>query len=75
MRKGTTALMMFVIGAAAGGVAALLLAPERGRTTRRKLRRGVEDIVEKGRDWVDETGQGLRGRAGSVTTKFRRSDD
>lgn len=34
----------FAIGALAGGVAALLYAPQSGSSTRRKLRRGWEDL-------------------------------
>jgi gas vesicle protein len=35
------------IGAAVGGVAALLYAPQSGTVTRKKLRRGLEDLAEK----------------------------
>jgi gas vesicle protein len=34
------------IGAAVGGVAALLYAPQSGTVTRKKLRRGLEDLGE-----------------------------
>ena len=71
MRKGTQTLVMFVIGAAAGVAAGLLLAPEKGKITRRKIRRGVEDISEKSREWVDEAQEGLRTKFGDLSGRIR----
>lgn len=44
--------MAFLIGAAVGGITALLLAPEKGEVTRRRLREGSEQAVRRGRDAV-----------------------
>jgi len=41
------------IGALGGGIAALLYAPQSGATTRKKLRRGVEDIGDSLEDAAD----------------------
>ena len=47
----------FIAGAVIGAVAALLLAPDSGERTRRKLRRQGEDaadyLIEAGKDLVD----------------------
>ncbi len=43
----------FALGAVAGTVAALLYAPESGASTRRKLRRGIEDIGDNLTDAAD----------------------
>lgn len=43
----------FAIGALAGGVAAILYAPQSGASTRRKLRRGFEDIGDNLNDAAD----------------------
>ncbi|MBK6900122.1 MAG: YtxH domain-containing protein [bacterium] len=40
MSRNTNTLMAFVLGAAMGGIAALLLAPDKGEVTRRRLREG-----------------------------------
>lgn len=38
----------FVLGAVAGGVAALLLASEKGETTRKQLKDGAAQLVKRG---------------------------
>jgi gas vesicle protein len=48
LKKDT--LMAFLVGAAIGSVAALLLAPEKGEVTRRRLREGGGKMVDKGKD-------------------------
>jgi gas vesicle protein len=47
------------VGAALGGVAALLYAPQTGAATRKKLRRGLEDIG----DALEEAGEYLQDQA------------
>ena len=48
MSRRTEALVGFLIGAAAGGITALLLAPQKGKTTRRSLRDGGKKLVHDG---------------------------
>ena len=61
-RKRYTALA-FLIGAAAGGITALLLAPEKGKITRRRLREGAARSLTRARmHWVGRqrrSGKGL----------------
>ena len=59
--KNTSAgdrITFFLFGAAIGATTALLLAPESGARTRRKIRRKAEDasdyLVEAGKDLVEE---------------------
>ena len=40
--------MAFLLGALAGGITALLFAPQSGAQTRRRLKRGADDLYEKG---------------------------
>ncbi|NNE43847.1 MAG: YtxH domain-containing protein [Gemmatimonadetes bacterium] len=42
--------MAFLLGAAAGGIAAVLMAPDRGSRTRRRLKEGAEHVVSRGED-------------------------
>ena len=60
-------VMAFILGAAAGGLAALLLAPESGRDTRRRLRDGAEDYYDRGSDRVRELAGDTRDRASDVS--------
>lgn len=46
MNTGNT-LLAFIAGAVAGAAAALLLAPESGEKTRKKIRRKASDVSDK----------------------------
>jgi gas vesicle protein len=50
MARKKDTLLAFLVGAAVGSVAALLLAPESGEVTRRRLREGGGKMVGKGKD-------------------------
>jgi len=56
-------LLAFLAGAAVGGIAALLLAPEKGEVTRKKIRKMFEELQERGEDACGETGKALEGKA------------
>jgi len=63
MSRGTDTLMGFVVGAAAGGITALLLAPEKGSVTRRRLRDGGEKMVHDGKEKVADAAATIEGVA------------
>ena len=46
--EGRDTALAFLLGVVAGGVTALLLAPDRGSETRRRLRDGARDLYQKG---------------------------
>ncbi len=51
-----------VCGAAIGAAAALLMAPESGRKTRKRLHRAAEDLRETATDRWDEVADDVRER-------------
>lgn len=55
--------LAFLLGVVAGGVTALLLAPDRGTETRRKLREGARDLYQRGGERVHEAKESLGERA------------
>jgi gas vesicle protein len=63
MSKSTDTALAFLLGAVAGGAIALLLAPEKGEVTRRKIREGAGDIYGKGKSFTTETGQRTKEKA------------
>lgn len=63
MSKSTDTVLAFLLGAVTGGVIALLMAPEKGEVTRRKIREGAGDIYTKGRDLAGETGHRTKEKA------------
>jgi gas vesicle protein len=62
---GGACLVSFLIGASVGAAAALLLAPQSGERTRRRLRRVAEDA----QDYLEDVG----GRIGDQTDQALRS--
>ena len=86
MSKSSDTLLAFFIGAVAGGITALLLAPDKGSETRRKLRQGASELYAKGEKIIEETGSTVgekvhdlaaaaRGKAGEVGGAARHQVD
>jgi len=63
MNNTTKILLGFIAGAAIGGALGILLAPDKGSETRRK-------IVEKGSDLGDSLSESLSGFGDTIKEKF-----
>jgi len=50
----SSVILSFLLGSLVGAAVALLLAPEPGRKTRRKIKEFAEDVVEKAQDSLEE---------------------
>ena len=66
MGRNSDTALAFLLGAVTGGIVALLLAPEKGEVTRRKIREGAGDIYGKGRGWTEEKARDIRQKAGGA---------
>jgi gas vesicle protein len=53
MSRSSDVVLAFLAGAVAGGMTALLLAPEKGSETRKKLRRRMDELSEKGGEYLE----------------------
>ena len=66
----------FVLGALAGAGVALLLAPERGDVTRRRIRKKFRDVSSDAReqidDWKDDAERELRRRQRQLRKRLER---
>jgi gas vesicle protein len=60
MDNKTGILVAFAVGAAAGGVAALLLAPDRGENTRRRIREETDRLVKDAKTKAGSTADEVR---------------
>lgn len=63
---------VFAFGALAGGVAALLLAPEKGEVTRKRLKEGARGLMERGGTLAEEVRGAAEGAIRTVTGTVRR---
>ena len=63
--------MALAFGALAGGIAALLYAPQSGASTRKKIRRGIEDIS----DTVEESAEYLKSQAENLARQAQKLID
>jgi len=78
--EGATGLVGFLagftLGALAGAGLALLLAPERGDVTRRRIRKKFRDVSDDARDqfedWKDDAGRELRRRQRQLRKRIER---
>ncbi len=68
MNNTSKILLGFIAGAAIGGALGILLAPDKGSETRRK-------IVEKGADLTDSLSDSLSGFSETVKDKFNDAVD
>jgi gas vesicle protein len=63
--------LAFLLGVVAGGVTALLLAPDRGTETRRRIREGARDVYRRSGDRITEAKGSLGERAHDLAGSAR----
>jgi gas vesicle protein len=70
MSRRSVALGFFV-GALAGSAIALLMAPDNGAATRRRIATKARDLSGKGQDFLRHAGDNVRTVAGDIAAKAR----
>jgi gas vesicle protein len=65
-RKGSTAVA-FLLGAMVGGITALLFAPQTGAQMRGRLKRGANDMRQRGDRLIHNTGEKAEMMKGAAT--------
>lgn len=71
MNKHGETAFAFLAGAATGAIAALLLAPEKGEVSRKRLKEGAEDLYKKGKELAKETREVVEGKTREVVSAAR----
>jgi gas vesicle protein len=71
MNRNSDVIWAFLAGAAAGAATALLVAPDKGSETRRKIRKGIDDLYERGSGYLGSAGDGFRKRIHELSTATR----
>lgn len=72
MTRTQEAAVVFGLGALVGGAAALLLAPEKGEVTRRRLKEGAKGLIERGGTFAGEIRGAAEGAIKTATGTVRR---
>ena len=54
MKDLSKVLLSFIVGALAGAAVGLLLAPDKGKNTRKKIKDSINDLSAKAKDTIDD---------------------
>ncbi len=66
MSNTSDTLLAFLIGAAMGGAAGLLLAPNTGTTTRKKLKKSIGELQSRGEDIYEDAEKAIEKKTGEI---------
>lgn len=54
MKDFSKVMLSFIVGALAGAAAGVLLAPDKGKTTRKKVKKSMDDLSQKAKETMDD---------------------
>ena len=54
MKDFSKVMLSLIIGALAGAAAGVLLAPDKGKNTRKKVKKSMDDLSKKAKDSMDD---------------------
>jgi len=54
MKNFSKVMLSFIVGALAGAAAGILLAPDTGKNTRKKIKDSVDDLTAKAKESIDD---------------------
>jgi gas vesicle protein len=66
MSSTSDTLLAFLLGAAVGGAAGLLMAPNTGTTTRKKLKKGIAELQDRGEDMYEEAEKAIEDKTQDI---------
>lgn len=54
MKDFSKVMLSFIVGALAGAATGILLAPDKGRNTRKKIKNSIDDLSAKAKDSIND---------------------
>lgn len=75
LERGMGSMTSFIVGAALGAGIALLLAPDRGSETRRRVGQTMKRVGSQVNDRMDDVKDNVRSAVDSGREAFRRTSD
>lgn len=71
MKDFSKVMLSFIVGALAGAATGILLAPDKGKNTRKKIKDSIDDLTTKAKDSID----GLSAKAKKTFSKEKVAKD
>ena len=57
MKDFSKVMLSFIVGALAGTATGILLAPDKGKNTRKKIKDSIDDLSAKAKESIDDLGE------------------
>jgi gas vesicle protein len=69
MKDTSKVMLSFLVGALVGAAAGVLLAPDKGKNTRKKIKTSLNDLNEKAKDTLNDLSEKAKTYRKEKTTK------
>ena len=73
MKDFSKVMLSFIVGALAGTVAGVLLAPDKGKNTRKKVKKSIDDLSKKAKDSMDDLSAKVKDSMDDLSEKAKKT--
>ena len=73
MKDFSKVMLSFIVGALAGAAAGVLLAPDKGKNTRKKVKKSIEDLSQKAKDSMDDLSAKVKDSVDDLSAKTKKT--
>ncbi len=73
MKDFSKVMLSFIVGALAGATAGILLAPDKGKNTRKKVKKSIDDLSKKAKDSMDDLGTKVKNSMDDLSAKTKKT--
>lgn len=74
MKDLSKVMLSFIVGALAGAAAGVLLAPDKGKNTRKKVKKSMDDLSEKVKDSMDDLSAKVKDTVDDLSAKAKKTN-
>ena len=73
MKDFSKVILSFIVGALAGAAAGVLLAPDKGKNTRKKVKKSIDDLSQKAKDSMDDLSAKVKDSVDDLSAKTKKT--
>jgi gas vesicle protein len=73
MKDFSKVMLSFIVGALAGAAAGVLLAPDKGKNTRKKVKKSIDDLSQKAKDSMDDLSAKVKESVDDLSAKTKKT--